>query len=263
MRTTIVNPSKKGKKGKTILMKSKSTTRRKKNPRSGERRIYYVAGESLYRQRPVFYTADGRTVASKLGKRTPRKILNPKQRGVYIMAKSKRKVRRRKNNPIKKLFVTRKKTRRNPSGSLGSQIFNGLLQGTVTTGTMIGGLYAGKIVADAIAGSGTTAPDPTRKAQNRNLTRAILTLAAAVLMPKFVPKFSDSIVSGLMAATTLGFLNTAFNIRLGELAGDEEYNNSGGLLLGSPESFDINSQLQVGNETELFGVTDLEGVNEF
>jgi hypothetical protein len=176
------------------------------------------------------------------------------------MARKRRKVRRRrKSNPIKKLFARRRRTRRNPSGGMGV-IFDTLLQGVISSGTMVAGLYAGKAVANMIAGGGTTAPDPAKKAQYRNASRAGLTILAAVLMPKFAPKFADAIVSGLMASTTLGFMNTAFGLNLGELAGESE---PAGLLFGGPSSsFDMNSALQVG-DTELFGVTDLDGVNDF
>jgi hypothetical protein len=237
----------------------RKTSRRKKNPTKGARKVYRVAGEGLYRQRPVFYSRDGRLASKKLGKRSPRKKLNPRK-GVYVMARKRRKVRRRrKSNPIKKLFARRRRTRRNPSGGMGV-IFDTLLQGVISSGTMVAGLYAGKAVANMIAGGGTTAPDPAKKAQYRNASRAGLTILAAVLMPKFAPKFADAIVSGLMASTTLGFMNTAFGLNLGELAGESE---PAGLLFGGPSSsFDMNSALQVG-DTELFGVTDLDGVNDF
>jgi hypothetical protein len=267
MRATIVNPYKKGKsmKRKRVVRRKPviRTARRKRNPARGKRKLFTVAGKKVYRQRPVYYTESAEKAKKKLGRRSARKKLNPRRKkGVYVMARKRRKVRRRrtKSNPITRLFKgRRRRVRRNPGGS---EILQGLLQGVITSGTMIGGLYAGKMIADMIAGSGATgsAIDESKKAKHRNASRAIMTIAAAVLLPKFLPKYSDAVVSGLMAATTIGFLNTSFGVSLQTIAGDSP---APGLLYGGP-SFDMSSDLQLGltdNMSELFGVSDLSGVN--
>lgn len=233
------------------------TVRRKSNPANQTRKIYYVSGESMYRQRPVFYSRDGRIVGKKLGIRSPRKKLNQK-RGMYIMARKSKKSRRKiRRNPI--MYKTkRSRVRRNPSG-FGRQIVDTLLQGLVTSGTMIGGLYVGAFIADSIAGRGTTAPNPAVKAQYRNWTRALLTIAGAVLLPKFAPRYANSIVSGMFAATTLGFMNTAFGINLGQLAGDSP---DPGLLYGGP-SFNVSDRLQVGSDWEMPDYSEISGITDF
>ena len=267
MRTTIVNPYKKGKKtmkAKRRVMRRKTvirrTSRRKANPRRGARKTYRVAGETLYRQRPVFYSRDGVRAKKKLGQRSPRKKLNPRK-GVYAMKRKRRSVRRRKSNPFSMKKRGRRRVRRNPMSGMGGQILQALLGGLVTSGSMVGGLYIGQMVANMIAGSGTAAPDLAKKAQHRNLTRAGLTLLSAVLLPKFAPKFSDAVTSGLFTATVLGFMNTSFGINLGELAGE----GSGGLLYGGP-SFNLSERLQLGGSrwenpdySSISGVSDLGG----
>lgn len=143
-----------------------------------------------------------------------------------------------------------------------------LMKGGVGFLGLVGGLYAGNILSNTIAGY---TGNQSSKPQYRSVARLAITVLAAAFLPTSgkIGQYSEALVVGLMSSLGMGVIKQAFGVDITSLAGGDDYMAPSSYLLSGTPSFDVSSQMQLGeawniDELDSFaGVSDMAGISEF